>query len=74
MATRVHPTTTGAFAATPKRALTLWAIFMIVLGTLPVSAVWAVGTLLGVNLIMSGVALLMFSASLRRELAAPVPA
>jgi uncharacterized membrane protein HdeD (DUF308 family) len=40
----------------------------------PASAVWAVGTLLGINLIMSGVALLMFSATVRKVLAVPVPA
>jgi|SRR5882672_318555 len=40
----------------------------------PASAIWAVGTLLGINLIMSGVALLMFSATVRKVLAVPVPA
>jgi len=36
----------------------------------PASSVWAIGTLFGINLIMSGVALLMFSAALRKVLTA----
>jgi len=36
----------------------------------PASAIWAIGTLFGINLIMSGIALLMFSAALRKVVGA----
>jgi uncharacterized membrane protein HdeD (DUF308 family) len=36
----------------------------------PASSVWVIGTLLGINLIMTGFAVLMFSATLRRVAAA----
>ena len=36
----------------------------------PASSVWAIGTLFGINLIMSGFALLMFSAAVRRLVSA----